>query len=374
MKNEKLRIIAIFLLMISLVCVAMSFVVSWVLGIFIATLVLITIIVSFFVLKAITEDTTEYISDLSYRIKRGEQESLIKMPVGIMFLNGENEIEWVNPYLQKYFGQEEVLGKALSAVDKELAAVVGKYGAEKKPVEVSWREYRFQLLIENDIHAVYLMDITRYAKIEQHDKDTDVVIGQIFIDNYDEVTQTMNDKSVSNISNYVTNELSNWAKKYQMYLKRIDDDHFFILAYASVLEKLEEDKFKILDRIRERTSKQNLPLTLSMGISYGEDDLALLSKTAQNNLDLALGRGGDQVVVKTPEQQARFYGGKTNPMEKRTRVRARMIAQALQELMSQTDQVFVMGHKYPDMDSIGACLGLRRIAAMNQKKMLDSFG
>ncbi|AUJ28748.1 DHH family phosphoesterase [Liquorilactobacillus hordei] len=368
MKNEKLRVIAIFLLVISLVCAVMSFVVNWILGIFIATLVLITIIVSFFVLKAITEDTTEYISDLSYRIKRGEQESLIKMPVGIMFLNEANEIEWVNPYLQKYFGQEEILGKVLSTVDKELATVVEKYVAEKKPVEVSWREYRFQLLIENDIHAVYLMDITRYARIEQHDKDTDVVIGQIFIDNYDEVTQTMNDKNVSNISNYVTNELSNWAKKYQMYLKRIDDDHFFILAYANVLEKLEEDKFKILDRIRERTSKQNLPLTLSMGISYDEDDLALLSKTAQNNLDLALGRGGDQVVVKTPEGQARFYGGKTNPMEKRTRVRARMIAQALQELMSQTDQIFVMGHKYPDMDSIGACLGLRRIAAMNKKK------
>ncbi|KRM92693.1 phosphoesterase, DHH family protein [Liquorilactobacillus cacaonum DSM 21116] len=368
MENEKLRIIAVMVLIISIVCTVISFIVSAILGTIIAALVIVTIGISFFVLKAITEDTNEYISDLSYRIKRGEQESLIKMPVGVMFLNEKDEIEWVNPYLQKYFGQEEILGRKLDSVDQELFSVIKENSVERKPVEVSWREYRFQLLIENDIHAVYLMDITRYARIEQHDRDTDTVIGQIFIDNYDEVTQTMNDKSVSNISNYITNELSNWAKKYQMYLKRIDDDHFFILAYTSVLGKLEDNKFKILDRIRERTSKQNLPLTLSIGLAYGEDDLALLSKVAQNNLDLALGRGGDQVVVKMPEGQARFYGGKTNPMEKRTRVRARMISQALQELMSQTDQIFVMGHKYPDMDSIGACLGLRRIATMNQKK------
>ena len=105
-----------------------------------------------------------------------------------------------------------------------------------------------------------------------------------------------------------------------------------------------------------------------MGIAYGGEDLAELSKLSQSNLDLALGRGGDQAVVREIDGQARFYGGKTNPMEKRTRVRARMISQALQELMNQSDQVFVMGHQRPDMDSIGACLGLRRIAAMTKKE------
>ncbi|KRL05861.1 DHH family phosphoesterase [Liquorilactobacillus oeni] len=368
LKNSKIRLITFLLLAISLVCVVMAFLVNLILGLIILVAVILTVVMSSFTLKAITEDTNEYISDLSYRIKRGEQEALIKMPIGILFLSKHNDVEWINPYLQKYFGNKEILGKPLAEIDAELAELVEKNQDSKKPVEVSWGKYKLQLLIQKNIHAVYLMDITHYATIQQHDLDTNVVIGQIFLDNYDEITQSMNDKAVSNLSNYVTNELSNWAKKYQMYLKRIDDDHFLVLTYSKVLKKLEDDKFKILDRIRERTSKQNLPLTLSMGISYGNDDLALLAKAVQSNLDLALGRGGDQVVVKTQDGEARFYGGKTNPMEKRTRVRARMISQALQELMNQTDQVFVMGHKQPDMDSVGACLGIRRIAAMNQKK------
>lgn len=137
---------------------------------------------------------------------------------------------------------------------------------------------------------------------------------------------------------------------------------------------MEEENFSILDRIRERTSKQNIPLTLSMGIAYAESEneeiesLTDIATLAQSNLDLALGRGGDQVVVKSVSGDMRYYGGKTNPMEKRTRVRSRMISQALQELIKQADQVMIMGHASPDMDAVGSALGIRRIAEMNGKE------
>ncbi|AUJ33126.1 MAG: DHH family phosphoesterase [Liquorilactobacillus nagelii] len=368
MKNSQLRLIAAFLLGLAIVCEIMAFLLNFILGFVLLILVCLTIGAAFLTLKEITEDTNEYISDLSYRIKRGEQEALIKMPIGILFFNAQNEVEWINPYLQKYFGKQEVLGKNLQTIDDQLAKLIEKNFDKKHPVEVVWGDKSFQLLIQKEIHAVYLMDISEYSRIKQHDLETDVVLGQIFLDNYDEITQSMTDKTISNLNNYVTNELTNWSRKYEMFLKRIDNDHFLVIAYTKVLQQLETEKFKILDLIRERTSKQNFPLTLSIGLAYGDDDLSLLAQTAQSNLDLALGRGGDQVVVKTPDGQARFYGGKTNPMEKRTRVRARMIAQALQELVHQADQVFVMGHKRPDMDSIGACLGIRRIAKMNQKE------
>lgn len=178
----------------------------------------------------------------------------------------------------------------------------------------------------------------------------------------------MSDSDVSNLHNYVTSQISDWAVANHLLMKIIDDDNYLIIGHQASLKELEKQKFKILDVIRENTSKQNSPVTLSVGIAYGENDLIKLADTAQNNLDLALGRGGDQVVVRAQDQEARFYGGKTNPMEKRTRVRARMISQALQELMAQSDQLFVMGHTNPDMDSIGACLGIRRIAEMNGKE------
>lgn len=369
LRNKHLRIIAVFLLILSLVCATLAFIVNTWLGIIVLLLILLTIGLSFITLKQVMQDTTHYISDLSYKIKRSEQEALLKMPIGILMLNDLAEVVWVNPTMQKLFGQEEILGKKLTEADEELAKVINDNMSNKDSVEIKWQDKRFNMLVQNDINVVYLLDITHYAEIQKQYDDSRLVIGQIFIDNYDEVTQSMNDTNISNLSNYITNELSSWASQMGMFLKMIDEDHYFVLAYTKSLTQMEKEKFKLLDRIRERTSKQNFPVTLSIGLAYGGTDLAKLSRLSQSNLDLALGRGGDQVVVRgVDDSQARFYGGKTNPMEKRTRVRARMISQALQELMSQSDDIFVMGHARPDMDSIGACLGIRRIAKMNGKQ------
>lgn len=369
LRNKHLRIIAVFLLILSLVCATLAFIVNAWLGIIVLLLILLTIGLSFITLKQVMQDTTHYISDLSYKIKRSEQEALLKMPIGILMLNDLAEVVWVNPTMQKLFGQEEILGKKLTEADEELAKVINDNMSNKDSAEIKWQDKRFNMLVQNDINVVYLLDITHYAEIQKQYDDSRLVIGQIFIDNYDEVTQSMNDTNISNLSNYITNELSSWASQMGMFLKMIDEDHYFVLAYTKSLTQMEKEKFKLLDRIRERTSKQNFPVTLSIGLAYGGTDLAKLSRLSQSNLDLALGRGGDQVVVRgVDDSQARFYGGKTNPMEKRTRVRARMISQALQELMSQSDDIFVMGHARPDMDSIGACLGIRRIAKMNGKQ------
>lgn len=369
LRNKHLRIIAVFLLILSLVCATLAFIVNAWLGIIVFLLILLTIGLSFITLKQVMQDTTHYISDLSYKIKRSEQEALLKMPIGILMLNDSAEVVWVNPTMQKLFGQEEILGKKLTEADEELAKVINDNMSNKDSVEIKWQDKRFNILVQSDINVVYLLDITHYAEIQKQYDDSRLVIGQIFIDNYDEVTQSMNDTNISNLSNYITNELSSWASQMGMFLKMIDEDHYFVLAYTKSLTQMEKEKFKLLDRIRERTSKQNFPVTLSIGLAYGGTDLAKLSRLSQSNLDLALGRGGDQVVVRgVDDSQARFYGGKTNPMEKRTRVRARMISQALQELMSQSDDIFVMGHARPDMDSIGACLGIRRIAKMNGKQ------
>lgn len=368
LQNDRLRLTAIGLVALAMFGVILAFFINFILGIFLLVLFAALVGTVFYALETVTKNTNKYISDLSYRIKRGEQEALIKMPIGILLYSEENEIEWTNPYLQEYLGKKEVLGEQIATIDPELAKLITENEATNEPKTVRWGDNQFEIIIQEGIRVVYLLDITRYAKIEERYNEEQLAIGQIFLDNYDEITQTMTDKSISNLNNYVTNELSNWARHYGMFLKRVDDDHFFLLTYAKALKEIEADNFKILDRIRDRTSKQNYPLTLSVGIANGDTDLAKLATVSQSNLDLALGRGGDQVVVKAENGQARFYGGKTNPMEKRTRVRARMISQALQEVMNQVDQVFVMGHAQPDMDSLGACLGIRRIAAMNGKK------
>lgn len=367
-EDTRLRYVSLAMVALALTGIVIAFFIKPWLALGMTVILVGLLVASFYTLETITKNTNKYITNLSYRIKRGEQEALVRMPMGILMYDKKMNIEWLNPFLRTYFGDEPALGRNLADVDGELAAIIAGHQDSKEPRLVHWGDNQFEITVQSSIGVVYMMDVTRYAAIEQQAEDEKLVIGQIFLDNYDEVTQSLDDQLISNLSNYVTTELTNWATKYGFFVKRVDDDHFLLIAYAKALRGVIKDKFKILDTIREGTSKQNAPLTLSIGIAYGDTDLGQLALTSQSNLDLALGRGGDQVVVKARTGEAKFYGGKTNPMEKRTRVRARMISQALQELFKQTDKIYVVGHGRPDMDSIGAALGVRRIAQMNGKE------
>lgn len=367
-KHPAVRWNVCYLLLLTILSLCFAFTLNWVVGIVVLVIALVGGFTSVKQLRRLVIDANEYLNHLVYQIKRGQQEALLEMPVGLIMLNRHQEVEWINPYMARYFPLKRVVGKSLAEVDEELARLVQQHADETKPQVVTWRDRQFDFLVQKQHQVIYLMDVTKYEQISKRFKQEQIFLGNIYLDNYDELIQGMNDSDVSNLHNYVTSEISKWAQENQLLMKVIDDDNYLIIGHQSALQELEQKKFKILDIIRENTSQQNSPVTLSVGISYGENNLIKLADTAQDNLDLALGRGGDQVVVRAQDQPARFYGGKTNPMEKRTRVRARMISQALKELIDQADQLFVMGHKKPDMDSLGACLGIRRIAEMNGKE------
>lgn len=315
-------------------------------------------------------NANNFAMNLSYRIKRSEQEALIKMPLGILLYDNDHQIQWINPYLQLYLKDDDLIGHTIKSVDEDLDKLLNQ-AIEAKTAEnhmVQWDGHQFEMVVQDDLGVIYLLDITRYAKIEKKYKAERLAIGQIFIDNYDELSETMHDQELTSMSSYIQNTLSDYAKKFSAYLKRIDEDHFLILMHMQDMKKMETDKFSVLDKIRQETNRNNTPLTLSVGIAFGSDSLTEIANQAQSNLDLALGRGGDQVVLRAPGKEARFYGGKSNPMEKRTRVRARMVAQAITELFKDADQVFVVGHMRPDMDSVGSGIGVVKIARLHNIK------
>lgn len=318
----------------------------------------------------LAKNTNNYAANLSYRIKRGEQEAMIKMPLGILLYDESRHIQWVNPYLQLYLGDKDAIGKTITAVDRKLGKLVEE-ALEAQTSEskvVKWGDHQFEMVVQDSIGVIYLLDITRYADLADKYRAERLAIGQIFVDNYDELSERMHDQELARTSTYLQTTLNDYAKKFKAYLKRIDEDHFLLLAHLQDLEAMEEDKFSVLDKIRLETSRNNTPLTLSVGIAYGGESLRKIANQAQANLDLALGRGGDQVVLRELGQVARFYGGKSNQMEKRTRVRARMVSQALGELFKDVDQVFVQGHQRPDMDSVGSGIGVVKIARLHGAK------
>ncbi|MBD5429496.1 DHH family phosphoesterase [Lactobacillus sp.] len=369
-KDSRLTASIIIILALSLIGTIVGFLISPLYGLAMILLFILTVAFCAYGIYVLAGNANNYAANLSYRIKRGEQEAMIKMPLGILLYDKDQHIQWVNPYLQLYLKDKDVIGSSIKTVDPELYQLIEEAIKSKgnKDRIVSWGNHKFQMVVQNNLGVVYLLDITRYANIEEKYRQQRLAIGLIFIDNYDELSQSMSDQNLTSMSSYVQNSLNDYAVKFNSYLKRIDEDHFIILMHMQDLVEMEKNKFSILDKVRKESSRKNTPLTLSIGIAFGSESLNEIADQAQSNLDLALGRGGDQVVVKQPGKNARFYGGKSNPMEKRTRVRARMVSQALEELFKGVDRVFVQGHKNPDLDAIGSAIGIVKIAKVHGVK------
>lgn len=369
-KDTRLTASLIIVLVLSLLGAIIGMLISPLFGLAMVLLFILTVIFAVYGIYVLAGNTNNYAANLSYRIKRGEQEAMIKMPLGIMLYDKDRQIQWINPYLQMYLHDKDIIGSSIPSVDKELAKYIDdaiKSNSKQNKI-IKWGDRKFEMVVQDDLGVVYLLDITRYANIEEKYKQERLAIGLIFIDNYDELSQAMGDQNLTNMSSYVQTTLSKYAGQFNSYLKRIDEDHFILLTHMHDLAKMEDNKFSILDKVRTESSRKNMPLTLSIGIAFGSESLNEIADQAQSNLDLALGRGGDQVVVKQSGHEARFYGGKSNPMEKRTRVRARMVSQALVELFKGVDHVFVQGHRNPDLDAIGSAIGIVKIARIHGVK------
>ncbi|WML24347.1 DHH family phosphoesterase [Neobacillus sp. OS1-33] len=310
------------------------------------------------------KEIEEYIATLSYRVKRVGEEALMEMPIGIMLINDEYYIEWTNPFLASCFDEDTLVGRSLYDVADTLIPLI------KQEVEteiITLHERKFRVIHKREERLLYFFDVTEQKEIEKMYQNDRTVISIIFLDNYDDLTQGMDDQMRGSINNLVTSILNKWAQVNGIFLKRISSERFMAVFSEEILQKLEKGKFTILDEVREMTSQQNVSFTLSIGVGTGVSSLPELGVLAQSSLDLALGRGGDQVAIKLSNGKVKFYGGKTNPIEKRTRVRARVISHALRDLIMASDKVIIMGHKNPDMDSIGAGIGIYKVAQMNQK-------
>lgn len=339
---------------------------QWQLGIlaFIAVAVIISLTIR--ARTAFENDLSEYISTLSYRVNKAGEEAVTRLPLGIILYNEEKQIQWANPFMSELI-KNQLVGTSL----KELSSELHKEVKEQEPdiyTDLKGKDFRVVHLPHERL--LYFFDATEeleYKFLYEMDK---TVIGHVFLDNLDEVTQGLDDQVRSKLLSHVTDSLNKWARTNDILIRRTSSDRFIAIMTEETLESLEESRFTLLDEIRERTTEEKVGLTLSMGIGSGEESLRELGALAQSSLDLALGRGGDQVAIKEKQGKVRFYGGKTNAVEKRTRVRARVISHAIRDFIKESDQVFIMGHKNPDMDSIGSAIGMAKIVETNGK---DAF-
>ncbi|MBN8236460.1 DHH family phosphoesterase [Halobacillus kuroshimensis] len=350
---------------ISLILLGFIWYYQWMLGLLMTLFLAASIFYSVRTEQHMINETEEYISTLSYRVKKVGEEALLEMPIGIILYSENYTVEWANPYMNRFTSEDTVVGESLKKLSDQLIPALKE---EEDEVWITIDGYKLQTVVKREERLLYLFDRTQQTEIHNRYENEQTVLAIIFLDNYEEITQGMDDTAKSHINSQVTSILNKWAGDYGIYLKRTSQERFMAVMNQEILYTLEKAKFEILDDVRELITDQNVPLTLSFGIGVGPISLPELGELSQSSLDLALGRGGDQVAIKDDSGKVRFYGGKTNPMEKRTRVRARVISHAMKELVQASEKVLIMGHKSPDMDSIGASIGILKIAQANDKK------
>ncbi|UXR78356.1 MULTISPECIES: DHH family phosphoesterase [unclassified Staphylococcus] len=325
----------------------------------------VVLIICAVLLKRMYQHFDRYIDQLSGKISVGSDRAVKTMPMGLIVLDDAEQIEWVNPFMS-----ERIERNVISDPINEVYPNILKRLEKAKEIEYQDGPYAYRVKYSEEEKILYFLDMTEETEIRQEYEDQQPIIATLFLDNYDEITQNMNDTQRSEINAMVTRVISRWAQTHNVYFKRYSSDQFVAYLNRRILREIEESKFDILSQLREKSSGYRAQLTFSIGVGEGSENLIDLGELSQSGLDLALGRGGDQVAIKNINGNVRFYGGKTDPMEKRTRVRARVISHALKDILLEGDKVIVMGHKRPDLDAIGAAIGVTRFAMMNN---LDAY-
>ncbi|MEF2966500.1 DHH family phosphoesterase [Paenibacillus sp. M1] len=356
----------VWMFMLQLVLIIFVSFYNWILGLIGLCLVCALAYMMIQAERRFRRDLVKYVTDLTYRIKRVEGEAVGRLPFGILLYSEDRVVEWHNRFVGGMYDKESVVGMPLS----ELLPPLPQPSKDKKDsragrstVEVVANERFYELTIDHDERMIYIRDITELAQLRERYENERVALGIVLLDNLDEAAAGMDDQQRTALVARVASAITEWAKQHRIYLRRLSSERYLMMLNQKSLNELEQSRFVILDEVREMTADLKVPMTLSIGLAFGTERFSELGELAQSSLDMALGRGGDQAAVKAG-QRLSFYGGKTGAVEKRTRVRARVIAHALRDLMQESDRVIIMGHRLPDFDVIGASIGVMKAADM----------
>lgn len=308
------------------------------------------------------------INELSKCVDSVLKKSLDTIDVPIAIVSEGNQIIWQNNVC-KHIIPNEVIYDCSSKVTRQKEK---KYDSLNTNIDIGNGEI-YEVIVNRikfsdfDCFLISFINRTEESILKKALEDTKTAVGILFVDNYEETMQGLEDIERAEISSKLEKEIRNWISDNKGVLNKLDKDRYVVLVDRKQVDQMEKDSFKILEKIKKITDKTKLPLTISLGISYSESTLDERYTASTSALDIALGRGGDQVVVKK-DKKFDFYGGSNLGLEKTSKVRSRTISQALKELIEKVDKVYITGHKNTDIDCIGASIGIYKIAKSLNKE------
>ena len=353
-----------------LLCSAGSFIVGeYELGIAEFCLLLVLLFINHQNKKRHEVDVTEYVQRLNHHMDTATKDSLVNFPFPMVVAHLDGKVSWYNQSFAKIIDGESLFERFLSEIVEDLNWSDVLRMQNGISVDVVYHDRHYSVMgniIKPDARRdddylvlLYWLDQTDLINIRKLYESEKIDIGIIMADNYDDVMQSCEDSIRPQLISQIDGYINKWAKDIDGVLKKTDRDRYIILFEHSKMDFILENKFDLLDNVRSIDVGNKTPATISIGIGSGGDGVHGNDEYSRMALDMALGRGGDQAVIKD-ESQFKFFGGTNREHESSTRVKSRVVAYALHRLIINTEKTVIMGHVNPDLDAIGSAIGLAR--------------
>ncbi len=334
---------------------------------------------TYFINQKRIEEVSEHIKDLTLNVDKVSKRTLINSPFPLVIVETDGSIIWKSKKFITEFADVKDMNAILRFIIKDVKLEILNNGNKKnnqitQKVNIENKNYKiFGEYVKSKstektsdkkkeyTATLYFIDETEIDNLKQDYEESQICVGITMIDNYEEIIQRTPASEQIQIFSKIEKKLYDWAAEFKGLVVKAERDTFIWICEKKYLKQMEDDKFNILDSIKEIDPSCKIPSTLSIAVSCDGESNYEKYKMAKNAIDIALGRGGDQAVIRK-NGKFTFFGGRTQEVEKRTRVKARSVATALEELMEDADNVVIMGHQNSDIDALGSALGIYRIA------------
>ena len=355
-KLTQLRNLAILLLILEPIIIAVIYLFFPLVRIFsvliYASIKNIILVVALIYLSYILDNNALSVADA---LDEDAKNSLIYGGIALLQYDDNRNITWVSDLF--IANKVKIIGLKVLDWQPTLAGLFEN--EEVKLIDIKGK--KFEAYNNEDTHMLYLKDVSEYISLQQDYEDQQICVAYITVDNFDETLENLNESTAAKVQSIARQTIIDWAVENGMIIRRYKTGGYVAVFNERIYRKQVENKFGILDSFKKKCLELDEVLTLSIGIGRGTRVLRELEELAASALQLTYSRGGDQVVIKSGKDNVRFFGGTTDVFEKSSKVRARVIAQSMAGIIKRSSNVFIMGHKFSDLDSLGASVAMARI-------------
>lgn len=356
-------------------------------GFFVSVFLLIYIIATTVVYAVTKSSVFQEMIGFASSYSHVQKKFINELEIPYVLIDGAGKIMWLNEAFKEIAGVDKRYRKSITSIFPNITKEFLQKNAKDTQIETRFREKDYRVAVrhitfgeqgdedancvvglENEhMIALYFFDETELNACRAENVLQKQVAALVYIDNYEEALESVEDVKRSLLTALIDRKVSQYFSNVDGLIRKIEKDKYFVVFKYKYLKQLEEDRFSLLEDVKTVKVGNEMAVTLSIGVGLKSDNYNENYMYARSAIDLALGRGGDQAVVKE-KGQIHYYGGNTEKVEKNTRVKARVKALALREIMEGRDNVIIMGHSIPDVDSIGAAVGIYCAAKVLGKK------